>query len=224
MRARAIRLHSVVVARRSPARTRARRDCSTPAARHDSRREAGLLATAARSASVRRSMSTICCLLSGSARTTYGADPCLHVGGVPPDGAMSEYDLVRDVPSHPGGAHRAVEQLCRYLGGGKEPAPVCGRLNALLRAPSVGAEHLQGATRSCHWLKPLLEKRKAPAVKQGPLIVICLRFVDDSLRTTASCLPSPTKVSLQPPSSPHDSRYAHSRLSRVIRHSAGSGP
>ena len=89
-------------------------------------------------------------------------NPRLHVSGIPADGAMSEYDLVRDVPSHPGGAHRVGEQLCRYLGGGKEPTPVCGRLNALLRAPSGGTEHLQGAIRSCHWLKPLLEKRKAP--------------------------------------------------------------
>ena len=41
---------------------------------------------------------------------------------------------------------------------------------------------------------------------QGPLIVIDLLFVDDSPRTTASYLPSPAKVDLQPPSSPHDSR------------------
>ncbi len=41
---------------------------------------------------------------------------------------------------------------------------------------------------------------------QGPLIVIDLLFVDDSLRTTASYLPSPAKVDLQPPSSPHHSR------------------
>jgi len=75
---------------------------------------------------------------------------------------MSEYDLVRDVPSHPGDAHRVGEQLCRYLGGGKEPTPVCGRLNALLGAPFVGTEYLQGAIRSYHWLKPLLEKRNAP--------------------------------------------------------------
>jgi len=96
-------------------------------------------------------------------------NPRLHVSGIPADGAMSEYDLVRDVPSHPGGTHSAVEQLRRYLGGGKEPTPVCGRLNALLRAPSVGTEHLQGAIRSCHLLKPLLEDRKATAVKQGGL-------------------------------------------------------
>ncbi len=107
-------------------------------------------------------MSTICCLLGRLARATLGADPCLHVGGIPADGAMSEYDLVRDVPSHPCGAHRVGKQLCRYLGGGKEPTPVCGRLNALLRAPSVGTEYLQGAIRSSHWLKPLLEKRNAP--------------------------------------------------------------
>jgi len=112
-------------------------------------------------------MSTICCLLGRLARATLGADLCLHVGGIPADGAMSEYDLVRDVPSYPCGAHRVGKQLCRYLGGGKEPATVCGRLNALLRAPSVGTEHLQGAIRSCHWLKPLPRKAKAPAVKQG---------------------------------------------------------
>ena len=89
-------------------------------------------------------------------------NPRLHVSGIPPDGAVSEDDLVRDVPTHPGGTHRAVEQLCRYLGGGKEPTPVCGGLDALLCALFVGAEHLQGATRSSHWLKPLLEKRNAP--------------------------------------------------------------
>ena len=66
-------------------------------------------------------------------------NPRLHVSGIPADGAMSEYDLVRDVPSHPGGTHSAVEQLRRYLGGGKEPASIYWRLNALQLS---GAKHL----------------------------------------------------------------------------------
>jgi hypothetical protein len=69
---------------------------------------------------------------------------------MPPDGAVSEYDLVRDVPTHPGCAHSTAEQLRGYLSCSKEPTPSRRELDTLRGALFPGVEQVEHAILACH--------------------------------------------------------------------------